>query len=170
MSREYTHSARLNLDREDGSLPAAGLATGALGGTEQVPAGTLACPPGQFTAAPQATGWPISAQAGQLFLAEVGAFRCMQALHPEAFRPLIDWGDGSPVSLGVVARDGTGVCRVYGDHFYARPRNYTIHIVVPDPHGGVPFQDCTLAVVSPRAQGRTFGWPRGTAGSAPVGQ
>jgi hypothetical protein len=173
MSRQYTPSVRLNLDAlEDRSLPSAGPAAGVLGDAQPglvrldapqaVPPAGLDATPGQLAASSSPTGRPIYLRAGQLYRGvEVSVFRYTPLIPPGYFRPLINWGDGTPVSAGGVWLDSAGVYHVYGDHLYAQPRNYTIHVVVPDPRGGAPFQDWTLAVVSPRALGQDVRVPQG---------
>ena len=53
------------------------------------------------------------------------------------FTAVIDWGDGSPNSLGTVISTGAGGYSVDGSHTYAKPGAYVTSIVVTDVGGSV---------------------------------
>ena len=55
---------------------------------------------------------------------------------PRYYAAIINWGDGSPSTLGVVADGGNGTGIVDGSHEYEKPGTYTLHLTLGD--AGVP--------------------------------
>jgi predicted alpha-1,2-mannosidase len=50
---------------------------------------------------------------------------------PDGYRASVSWGDGSDVAAGAVSADGDAV-RISGEHSWAEPGEYTVHIAVDD--------------------------------------
>jgi hypothetical protein len=67
------------------------------------------------------------------------------------YSALIDWGDGSPMSLGVVTQPG-GVgttFQVGGNHTYTNAGSYTIRVLVTDDDGELVNLTNTVTVTAP---------------------
>jgi hypothetical protein len=68
---------------------------------------------------------------------EVAAFTDANASATTAdFTSIIDWGDGSPTSIGTIAGSG-GSFTVDGTHVYAKPGVYATTVIVHDANGSV---------------------------------
>lgn len=86
-----------------------------------------------------ATAAALSANTGRALSAAsiIGSFTDANTLAPAGdFTATIDWGDGSPNSIGFVVDDTTaGSFNVLGTHIYAKPGVYAPSIVVRDVGG-----------------------------------
>ena len=51
---------------------------------------------------------------------------------PGAYQATVDWGDGTPTSVGTVTLSSRGVYRISGAHTYAQPGFYQAGVVVSD--------------------------------------
>lgn len=68
----------------------------------------------------------------------VGSFTdAFAAATADEFTAIIDWGDGTPTSIGTVVATGGGAFDVQGTHRYARPGVFTTKIIVQDDDGSV---------------------------------
>ena len=65
----------------------------------------------------------------------VGTFTAGAGAAVGDFTGLIDWGDGSPISLASFVAEGGGVFDVFGSHTYARPGVFTVQTDVFDGDG-----------------------------------
>ena len=74
------------------------------------------------------------------------------------FTAIIDWGDGTPTTLGTIVQPG-GVGTVYeveGTHAYAKPGTYATKVVVTDVGGSVVTIPGTATVTDPALTGTAF--------------
>ena len=94
------------------------------------------------------TQTPIVAVEGSHFAAEVATFVNANPFESvEAFSASIDWGDGTPISTGVVSAVGAELFSVQGSHQYEERGRYTVRVTVRDRDGGVSVGE-TKAVLS----------------------
>jgi hypothetical protein len=67
----------------------------------------------------------------------------------------IDWGDGSPISLGSIAVGAGGAVTVGGTHTYKQDGAYTIRVVTTDDGGSVVTTTTSALVGDPNLTGAT---------------
>ncbi len=128
-SEEGTYQVTVTVTDSDGTAPqASGVSTA-----------TIA------DAALTAVATPAGAHStGQTFTAVVGNFSDANASAPLSdFTAVIDWGDGSPTSLGTIG-GAAGAYTVTGTHAYGKPGNYNTKIVVTDVGGSTVTLSNTL--------------------------
>ncbi|WP_422926635.1 PKD domain-containing protein [Singulisphaera sp. PoT] len=84
------------------------------------------------------------------------------------FLTTIDWGDGSPLTTGIVVQTGPGAFEIEGGHSYAKPGNYATKISVHDDGGETVLVTGTAAITDLPVTGSTLsfktieGQPTGT--------
>ena len=71
------------------------------------------------------------------------------------FKAVIDWGDGSPTSLGTIVSTGGGGFNVEGTHIYAKPGAYATQIDVTDVGGSAVTITGTATVTDLAVTGST---------------
>ncbi len=77
----------------------------------------------------------------------VGTFTDAYTAAPAGdFTAVIDWGDGSPTSLGTIVPTGGGGFSIFGDHAYAKPGSYVIITNVADVGGSTVTLTGTASV------------------------
>ncbi|HVC98603.1 MAG TPA: DUF4214 domain-containing protein [Pirellulales bacterium] len=74
-------------------------------------------------------------------------------LGPGGYSATIDWGNGSPASLGTIGTDANGQMAVFGTHLYAGQGDDTIYVTIGSGRAGAPGPIAiqSLAVVAPPA-------------------
>jgi hypothetical protein len=126
-------------------------ASGSFVGQVTIGHGTSAAVSTNFTAAVSSTGITlsginVSAVAGGPFNGEVASFtRGNPAPPTSAFRAVIDWGDGTAPSAGVITFSN-GVFQVAGSHTYAAARRYYISVTVIDASNNATSVGCVAHV------------------------
>jgi hypothetical protein len=83
-------------------------------------------------------GVGVRATAGSEITSNVAIFKSAPNASPGDFQALIDWGDGTPETAGVVTADGSiaGNFRVTGTHTYAKTGAYPVSVTVVDSKDG----------------------------------
>jgi hypothetical protein len=102
------------------------------------------------------TALPIHATVGTAFQGVVATFPAATHQATGSFHALINWGDGTPVSAGVVTQTN-GQVVVYGSHTYMRAGSYGVMVKVSNATGTTGGQAGTMATV-------TLGVTAGTVG------
>jgi hypothetical protein len=112
-----------------------------------------------------ATGAALRATAGQDFAAVAASFTDPGPNPGQAtdYRAVIDWGDGTPLSLGGISVGGAGTCEVPASHTYAAAGEYQVVVTITDNRdpNRAAVADTTIRVMAPGAPGRAGGGPRG---------
>ena len=91
---------------------------------------------------------------GQPFSGAVSAFTDANAAATAAdFTAQIDWGDGSPISLGSFVVGAGGAVTVNGTHTYKQDGAYTIRVVTTDDGGSVVTTTTSAVVGDPNLTG-----------------
>ena len=91
---------------------------------------------------------------GQRFSGAVSAFTDANAAATAAdFTAQIDWGDGSPISLGSFVVAAGGAVTVNGTHIYKQDGAYTIRVVTTDDGGSVVTTTTSTVVGDPNLTG-----------------
>ncbi len=126
-----------------GSFPVSGSHTYADHGTYPVTT-TISDPGGQTAsattsaavagAALSSTAVGVSATEGAAFTATVAAFHDADTSRPPShYSASVDWGDGSPASVGTITADGGGSFHVTAGHAYASPGTYLFTVTITEP-------------------------------------
>lgn len=96
----------------------------------------------------RARGVPFRATPGVQFTGVVANF---VDLNPSGaisdFTVTIDWGDGTPLSPGIVAANSSGGFQVTGSHTFAQAGNFRVHVLIEDT-GGSTARTSSPAIVS----------------------
>jgi hypothetical protein len=112
-----------------------------------------------------ATGTTIQATAGQDFAAVVASFTDPGPDPGRAtdYRAVIDWGDGTPPSLGGISQVGAGTYEVPASHTYAAAGEYQAVVTITDNRdpSRTAVAETTVEVMAPGAPGGADGLHRG---------
>jgi RHS repeat-associated protein len=106
-------------------------------------------------AKPAGSGVSVSATSGIGFDGPVVTFTAGPSAAPSSFAAVIDWGDGSPSSLGEISAPSSpgGHFVVTGSHSYASHGAYAIHATVRSSDGSTTAADTIARVVVPPSFG-----------------
>ncbi len=90
----------------------------------------------------------------------VGSFTDANTAAPVSdFTAIIDWGDGSPTTLGTIVSTGGGGFNVQGTHAYARPGSYITKVNVTDNGGSTVTLNGTATVTDLPVTGAVRNFP-----------
>lgn len=105
-----------------------------------------------------ATGTTLPATTGQDFVAVVASFRDAGPEPGQAtdYRAVMDWGDGTPLSLGGVSEVGAGTYEVPASHAYAAAGEYQATVTITDNRdpNRTATASTTIDVMDPGGAGR----------------
>jgi ELWxxDGT repeat protein len=97
-----------------------------------------------------AAGLPVAAVPGKPFGGAVATFHDPAPYASgTVYHATIDWGDGTPASVGSVQANGGGNFTVSGNHHYARAGSYTVRTAIGDPAGSTVTASGTATVALP---------------------